>query len=610
MSRELVEKYIEAKANGDTATMQQIAMQMAESEPAPPDYGAGDIVRAAGQGLTLGFGDEIEAGVRSLFQDEEYAEIRDKIRNEIAQFREDEPWTANTAEIGGGLLTGGVGGGRAAAAMAARKVAPMVRNIAVGAGEGALQGLGTGQGSIGEQAVSTATGAGLGGAVGGTLGKIFSGGEASRQGNVVADLATNRAGFRDADELAQAVAELNQGATKPWATVADINPGLAKVAADARPPNRQQFVDSLETRQATQIPQMEDALQNTLGNRLSRTETRNALAQQRRAQGEQMYDPLKNEVVTPTPAMMAQLDFDDASRDIAKKALNATRRQWNNKNLELDEAVNQFDFWHNFQQLQREAASGATESARALGGPQGRAIGQARQTIMDDLFGQEWGPAYKAATSRYRTNSKIMEALEDSEKFMKLDLDELADVVDELRTPAERTAFATGVVSDLIEKSMRGPDTANLARNLIKSTGMRRRLETVLGSEKAGTLINQMQKLSKMTETLNEVSRGSQTSTRETLRDITAGNQVPMGAIEAAGRFDPIGVGRAMFGRDAASKVMDKGVAEKTLNLAGARTPDEIMRALAELQSSRGMGPAGAIIGGAGTPVGNYLNEM
>ena len=38
-------------------------------------------LRTAAQGLTLGFGDEIEAGVRSVGSDESYKTIRDRIRS-------------------------------------------------------------------------------------------------------------------------------------------------------------------------------------------------------------------------------------------------------------------------------------------------------------------------------------------------------------------------------------------------------------------------------------------------------------------------------------------------------------------------------------------------
>ena len=72
--------------------------------------GIDDILRfGLGQGLALGFGDEIEAGARSLFEDRSYSEIRDDIRGQLDSYREDNPGKALAMELGGGLLTGGAG---------------------------------------------------------------------------------------------------------------------------------------------------------------------------------------------------------------------------------------------------------------------------------------------------------------------------------------------------------------------------------------------------------------------------------------------------------------------------------------------------------------------
>ena len=71
--------------------------------------------RTALQGLTLGFGDEAEAGLRTGFgllgdYDATVADIRSNIKD----FRRENPATALGLELGGGLLTGGLGAARAA----------------------------------------------------------------------------------------------------------------------------------------------------------------------------------------------------------------------------------------------------------------------------------------------------------------------------------------------------------------------------------------------------------------------------------------------------------------------------------------------------------------
>ena len=51
----------------------------------------GGTARAVGQGLSLGFGDELEAFVTSSFTDKTYDEEVDMIRNKLSSFRETNP---------------------------------------------------------------------------------------------------------------------------------------------------------------------------------------------------------------------------------------------------------------------------------------------------------------------------------------------------------------------------------------------------------------------------------------------------------------------------------------------------------------------------------------
>lgn len=70
----------------------------------------GNLTRSTlGQGLLLGFGDELEAGFRAaaskLTNDPQtYKEIRDGVREQIKQFQAQNPGTAITSEIVGGLI--------------------------------------------------------------------------------------------------------------------------------------------------------------------------------------------------------------------------------------------------------------------------------------------------------------------------------------------------------------------------------------------------------------------------------------------------------------------------------------------------------------------------
>lgn len=127
---------------------------------------AGNLLRAAGQGVTFGFGDEIEALVRAAMSDRSYQEEVKDIREDIEQFRETNPVAAYGTEIVGAIPTGvglGIGLLRAGIGTGVRGAAKL------GAIEGGIYGTGEGEGV--EGTIKTAAiGTGIG-AVGGVVGE-------------------------------------------------------------------------------------------------------------------------------------------------------------------------------------------------------------------------------------------------------------------------------------------------------------------------------------------------------------------------------------------------------------------------------------------------------
>lgn len=95
------------------------------------DFASG-IGRSVLQGMTFGFGDEIEAGLRSL-GGEEYSIIRDKIRADMDEFRDEETAFAYGTEIASALLTpGGVIKVLSMAPKAAKAAASLLPSVAKG----------------------------------------------------------------------------------------------------------------------------------------------------------------------------------------------------------------------------------------------------------------------------------------------------------------------------------------------------------------------------------------------------------------------------------------------------------------------------------------------
>ena len=129
-----------------------------EAETWSPRGKALSVAREAiGQGLMFGFGEEAEALASSLLRGRPYQEERERIRGEMAEFREAYPKTATGASIVGGLaLPGGAARSLGGAALRATAM-------------GGLAGLGAAEGDVSQQLTSGLLGAATGGVLGTAL---------------------------------------------------------------------------------------------------------------------------------------------------------------------------------------------------------------------------------------------------------------------------------------------------------------------------------------------------------------------------------------------------------------------------------------------------------
>ena len=151
------------------------------------------------QGMTFGFGDEIEAAIRSMVPGGATYEVeRDKIRQELAQYQAENPGKAITMEILGSLATNAGAGvfNKVRGAISSGKTVPAIRDVAkIGAVEGGLYGLGTSEAdTLTGMALDTGTGTLIGAAVpAGLTGAVRAGGGLFRG---VADYAREKFGDR------------------------------------------------------------------------------------------------------------------------------------------------------------------------------------------------------------------------------------------------------------------------------------------------------------------------------------------------------------------------------------------------------------------------------
>lgn len=165
------------------------------SAPEPKPQVEPQRLRSAAQGLTLGFGDEIEALVRSKVAGQDFDKTIAQIRSDLAAYREDDPAGALVYEAGGSMITPG-----GALKFALGKSPTLLRVLGATTGVGGVSGgvsaLGTGEGNIIERSARVPAGVGFGavtGPVGYGIGKGLQMGT-----NALIDMARRRIGGRGA----------------------------------------------------------------------------------------------------------------------------------------------------------------------------------------------------------------------------------------------------------------------------------------------------------------------------------------------------------------------------------------------------------------------------
>lgn len=257
----------------------------------------GDVIGRVGigQGLAMGYGDEVEAFIRSKLPggrpyEEELTDVRQKI--ETAQ--RERPIAATTAEVGGSVapviaslaaipFTGGASTPAAAATVA--RTGTLLSNIvrggmrggAISGTQGLVEGFGKGEGGFENRAQRALSEAAVGSVVGGTLGSAIPAAGAAFRGAFSSP--TTRAQDRALDVLGEQGVTPEQAAAeyarrqaqgvKPE-ILADIYPGGA-VASESRRvlnvpgANRGEITEQLVGRMDEQGPRVAQAFERATG---------------------------------------------------------------------------------------------------------------------------------------------------------------------------------------------------------------------------------------------------------------------------------------------------------------------------------------------------------
>lgn len=492
---------------------------VSSSNPAKQERGTGlkDVARfGLGQGLALGFGDEIEAGVTSLFGDETYDEAVGRIRADMDDYRRDNAGKALAMELGGGLLTGGVGAGRAALAAGARGA--IKAGAKAGAGVGGVAGFGSGEGLEGSL-TGAAIGAGAGGALGAALpaaGNLVKG--TVNRVRSATDMISDKGAQKASDlKILQAMEAEGMSPTQAYRKLAqakrdgvedtmlvdvmnESGVGLAQGANAVSTRARTVSREALEARQAKGADIIAEDVSGVIGGGKTATEALDEIAERQfrtaKPAFEQAFRNEGAERMVPIDSvsdLMQIKAFQDAAKqglslgqvarqngDITDEALAGLKSLAGAKSVDDLAGLNLTAETMHYVKMGLDDVMGMGKTGQNLSSAgktlQGGLKKAQRQFI--DKIDEATGGNYKPALDQFAGNARMSEAVEVGEAIFapSMKVDVMRKTIAKM-SASEKEAFRIGVAQAVANKGANRRDLANTAQELFDTPKKRELLE-------------------------------------------------------------------------------------------------------------------------------------
>lgn len=465
-------------------------MQASESVMMPkvPYSPGAEFLRAGAQGATFGFGEEIEAGIRSMFGDESYEAIRNRLREQQKQFRMDSPVIGGGAEVAGSLAMP-LGTFRAL-----KKAAPEVkaaiqgetlagqaaRGGAVGAATGALTGAGTAEQDVGTQTIATGV---FGGGLGAVLPLGFKistdtikniltasgiGDQPSAASKLIADAL--RKEKISPDEAEAVLAEMRRiGVPNP--VLADIGKNFQDLAYSAYVVPSTQKAETARFLESRMIDQPNDIVKGLvqragLGKNVNGYEYLTFLAENQKAAASAKY-PKAYSIAVDARDFRKYVDrpvFEQAYQEAQKRA------SVFGKNLpDFNQIKNaQFiptDVLHQIKIGLDRVVEANTDSVTGKVTAYGRDVANVKREFNNLI--KEKNPDYAKANKEFADNERIRSSFESGQKYQRLEYKEALDMLKKMND-SEKEAFRLGMMADVNSRleNFKGGD---FARQIFKS---------------------------------------------------------------------------------------------------------------------------------------------
>ena len=507
--------------------------------------------RTALQGLTLGFGDEAEAGLRTGFgllgdYDATVADIRSNIKD----FRRENPATALGLELGGGLLTGGLGAARAAGTTLGREALKRYGTTGFGAGVGATEGAIAGVGA-GEDLGSRVTGGLIGGTFGGTLGAALPSainlgkGVVDRvslpfRGDKAVQAASDKKivqGIERSDSTVEDVADQITGT--PNAMIADVGTGtqrLTRGAAGASGEGAEIAQKNLDERMLGLGDEIADDINKVFDVNKSSMDVFDDIANKQKANANVDYDnafnldgkpvTVSSDKVKPFLGLPAFDEAIDQARSLAKlEGFDLPQ------NIGVDDlSIKELHYIKmGLDEVLGLGKRGASKTS--IGRGVERALKQKRNEfvkLIDDASPKIDGKSsYEIARNKFAGDARIREAVEEGGNFLRAKPEEIDRTISKL-SDSEKQGYLVGV-ADAIKNSVdSAPDMANVATRIFGTPKKRKQLEALFPSK---TAFEQFEKRMKtrinQVKTRSTVNVGSRTAPMQ--QDIDDVANIPTG---------------------------------------------------------------------------------
>lgn len=509
-------------------------------------------VRAALQGLSFGFSDEAEAGLKALIGRGSYEENLAQLSIGKEQFYEESPGTAITSEIVGGLpliALGGAGGIKALQTL--KSTLPTLSNVprsvgAVGgaAGTGAATGGIAGAGSA--EPGARVAGAKTGAAVGGVLGPVGLGAaktvgvvaprvpgisqaiefgkkavglptDFARRADVKLLQALQRDGI-DLNEAMRRVTLIKQGGYKPE-TIIELGGENTRRLADivAQYPGASQAARELAESRGAGAPQriIQDFREAFRVN-ADAVDLSDQIIRQRDAASKPLYQQAYREGgVIDDPRIMGFMKL-----DAFKDAYSRARRIAAYDGIELPADPTKMGQVGGFDLMTLDYIKRGLDDVLFTGKQPGSGIGKTElgklKQKRNEFVGviDEVGPAsYKAARQAFAGPTEVVDAIEQGRKFASLDSREIARIYKGL-SPAEQEGFKVGVFDTIQANIQKGADGSDVLRRVWGSPEKRAQLSVFLGDDALMDLTARLEREKVIRTTDVRMMGGSQTQGR------------------------------------------------------------------------------------------------